>query len=83
MNKEEILKLAKEKYPIGTIFKSAYNPEIYSKCEIKSDSFIFENDNLFTCPGDHAIFYAEFNLKGIQNSWAEIIPTPIKNHELW
>ena len=39
MHKDEILKIAKEKYPVGTVFKSAFDKEKYSKCVVKKTKF--------------------------------------------
>lgn len=82
VNKEEILRLAKQNYPVGTIFKSAYNPEEYPKCEIKEESYFnFESSNLFN--DDNAIYYYEKNKLGNHHTWAEIISLPFKTYELW
>lgn len=82
MDKNELLKIAREKYPIGTVFKSAYNPEQYPKCVVKNNNFKFDYDNLFTSKDD-CIFYADCNKLGKYNTWAEIISTPNKSYELW
>ena len=83
MNKEEeILRIAREKYPPGTIFKSAYDSNRYLNCKVKNERFYFEGLNLFT-HNDDAIYYHEENKLKQRYTWAEIISTPIKSYELW
>jgi len=43
---EELLKIAKEKYPVGTVFKSAFNPN--RKGKVTHLNFFVENKNIFT-----------------------------------
>lgn len=75
MDKEELLKIAKEKYPIGTVITSltGLTEKIISYHNLpfnKADDFWLEGEfhNLKIYDG---------------NTWAEIISTPNKSYELW
>jgi len=73
MNNEELLAKAKRDYPIGTIFKSAYDPERKGIC--KGDFWYTSSvDGVFAQKkqkkNGEAVYYA--------GKWAEIIYSPIK-----
>lgn len=74
MDKEEILKIAKEKYPVGTVFISPFS----------QDEFTVQNDSHHLCidrvrirngSATPFIYYG--------NMWAEIISSPTRTYELW
>lgn len=83
MNKEEILKIARKKYPIGTIFKSAYNPDRYPKCKIVKRGRLHWERYAGLYNDTNAVYYAETNIFGKKGTWAEIVSLPFKCYELW
>ena len=72
---EELLKIAKENYPVDTVFKSAYNPN--RKGKVTHLNFFVENKNIFTDQ-----LYDDLAEEGIgeaiyyEGVWAEIISKP-------
>jgi hypothetical protein len=75
MNKKEILKIAKQKYPIGCVIDSlggCYNYKLDEKMYI-----------------EHPIKWSNQDICGYgvtlynNGKWAKIISTPIKCYELW
>lgn len=81
MINEEILKIAKEKYPIGTVFKSAITGDIFTvednSTSLSSTNICFKTKEKNK---DGNFFACVCTSKG---KWAEIISTPNKNYELW
>lgn len=74
MDKDEILKIAKEKYPVGTIVNSLGG----NKNEKITNTLFQERKHLVNSlehNSDCLIYY--------NGQWAEIISTPSKNYELW
>ena len=71
---EKLLKIAKENYPVGTVFKSAFNPD--RKGKVTHLNFFTESGNIFTEEIDdlaeegigEAIYY--------RGNWGEIISKP-------
>jgi hypothetical protein len=80
MDKEELLKIAKEKYPIGTVFKSASTHDIFTVANHNN----YASTNI--CFGtleqnqDGNYYGCVYSSKG---NWAKIISTPVKYYELW
>lgn len=72
---KELLKIAKENYPVDTVFKSAYNPN--RKGKVTHLNFFVENKNIFTDQ-----LYDDLAEEGIgeaiyyEGVWAEIISKP-------
>lgn len=63
----DILKEAKIRYPIGTKFRSAYNPSRVGM--VKNKHFYIQGANIFAKSSyGEAVFY--------NGTWAEIISTP-------
>jgi hypothetical protein len=79
MDKEEILRIAREKYPIGTIILSEYSKRrgYNRQCEIENQNFDWDYDNLKVI-GELITPFIYY--KGV---WSEIISTPNKVYELW
>lgn len=82
MDKDEILKIAKEKYPIGTVMVSDYSLKNTRNREnsiytITQHNHYWIGDNL-QLNGDGFSPYVYYKGK-----WAEIISTPNKSYELW
>ena len=76
MNKEEILKIAKQKYPNGTKFKCVNNNNCYTSSNIiDHDKFKFTESHNGVYKGNFWIY--------LKKQWATIISTPIKIYELW
>ncbi len=83
MNKEELLKIARQKYPSGTIMISDYSLEMgYSKqastYTIAGQNFTKNSDGIQA--SDKRGFYPYIYYK---NKWAEIVSLPYKAYELW
>lgn len=77
VNKEELLKEAKIKYPIGTVFKAvnSKNGENGSTYTQNKECYIYNSDNdnnNFFIIGSANIYSSKFK------KWAEIISTPYK-----
>lgn len=71
---EELLKIAKENYPVGTVFKSAFNPS--RKGKVTQLDFFEERGNIFSEEVDE---YAEEYIREAiyyNGIWAEIISKP-------
>ena len=89
MNKEEILKIAKEKYPIGTLFKEPFEAQKY----IMNDDLSNPDKNGWFFFNNSLVVYVKdengkvINDRGVyliyDGTWAETIPTPNKSYELW
>jgi len=66
---EELLKIAKEKYPVGTVFKSAYSGNILTSTDIPKIC-ITDRDIEVRCENGILAFLYE------NSTWAEIISKP-------
>jgi hypothetical protein len=79
MDKEEILRIAREKYSIGTVVLSEYSKRkgYNHKYKIENQNFNWVGNDLKT-KGELASPFIYY--KGV---WSEIISTPIKTYELW
>lgn len=73
MNKEEILKIAKEKYPIGCVVESLGGSGHQT---IKHHDFYILGNNVLRATSECLLL----DSSGI---WATIINLPIKCYELW
>lgn len=62
---EELLKIAKENYPVGTVFKSAFDPQ---NTQIVGGNWENVSNGIIVSPGATYIYYKE--------NWAEIISKP-------
>lgn len=62
---EELLKIAKENYPAGTVFKSAFDPQ---NTQIVEGNWENVSNGIIVSPGATYIYYKE--------NWAEIISKP-------
>lgn len=87
MTNEEILKLAKEKYPIGTVYVSKYSINQGNSIE-ESTYIVASNEIYFNGLELQVISIQEkkYNVRGFiyySGKWAEIISTPNKTYELW
>lgn len=85
MDKEEILKIAKERYPIGTIFdnRNIRNSVNVSQNIIKSQNFYFDVAGLAIRESGLVNAGCPYTIYCYKKGWAKIISTPIKNYELW
>ena len=77
MTNEEILKLAKEKYPVGTKVKCLTGHEI----ETLNGEIHWVGSKLLCASKENP--YNNFIRIYMNNNWAEIISTPFKTYELW
>jgi hypothetical protein len=76
MNKEEILKIAKEKYPVGTKVLMTNNR---NKATIENlDDIDFWHDKSIHLKTSNSLLY-----DCSENKWAKIISAPNKIYELW
>lgn len=81
MDKEEILRIAKEKYPVGTVFNNKnIRPTSKDNHKIINHNFRFEEGDLL-CRDIRHNSYTLFCF--ISKTWADIISTPVKTYELW
>lgn len=62
---EELLKIAKENYPAGTVFKSAFDPQ---NTQIVEGNWENVSNGIIVSPGATYIYYKE--------NWAKIISKP-------
>lgn len=79
MDKEEILRNAKEKYPVGCKVLSEYaKQKKYNNITIvETQDFRWSDDNLKVNGNKFSPFLL---WEGV---WAEIISSPIRTYELW
>lgn len=77
MTNEEILKIAKEKYPVGTKVKCLIGHEI----ETLNGEIHWVGSKLLCASKENP--YNNFIRIYMNNNWAEIISTPFKTYELW
>lgn len=77
MTNEEILKIAKEKYPVGTKVKCLTGHEI----ETLNGKIHWVGSKLLCASKENP--YNNFIRIYMNNNWAEIISTPFKTYELW
>lgn len=76
MDKKELLKIAKEKYPVGTVIISPYSKDTF---EIIGKEFkLNQHNNIHVLDNGAYAPYVYYN-----NKWAEIISSPVKSYELW
>ena len=80
MNKEEILRIAREKYSIGTKYFALDSKTI---CEITGDLKWGDTNNIYGV--NWGINGSYNNNSNVYNNrkWAEIVSTPNKIYELW
>lgn len=69
---EELLKIAKENYPAGTVFKSAFDPQ---NTQIVEGNWENVSNGIIVSPGATYIYYKE--------NWAEIISKPEVKEETY
>lgn len=83
MDKEELLKIAKEKYPIGTVMVSDYSLKMCRSRE-KSTYTITDNQKHYWV-GDNLQLTSNSSTPYVyyKGKWAEIISIPNKSYELW
>ena len=77
MTNEEILKIAKEKYPVGTKVICLTGKEI----ETLNGEIHWNNRKLLCASKENP--YTNLVRIYMNNVWAEIISTPFKTYELW